>query len=145
MKNNTAKAGNTVSLHYRGTFDDGTEFDSSHSRGETMTVILGEGNLIPGFENAVIGMAAGDTKTISIEPKDAYGFRLEEAVQVVPKSAFPEDFSFKVGASVQGEREGKPVLARIADQDLHTVTMDFNHPMAGLNLNFEIELVDIQS
>ena len=137
--------GQTVSLHYIGTLDDGTEFDSSRSREEPMTCEVGAGQLISGFDNALVGMAIGETKKISLSPNEAYGNILEEAIQVIPKTSFPEDFQFNVGEFVQGQGEsGNIVSAKIEALENDNVTLDFNHPMAGKNLNFEIELLKIQ-
>jgi FKBP-type peptidyl-prolyl cis-trans isomerase 2 len=145
MQNNKVENGDTVSVHYRGTLDDGTEFDSSHTRGETMTFQVGEGQLISGFDAAVPGMTTGEVKNISLTPEEAYGPVIEDAVQVVEKTQFPPDFPFEVGVTVSGYgANGAPMAATIQNLEESTVTLDMNHPMAGKNLNFEIELVSIQ-
>jgi len=136
--------GNTISVHYRGTLDDGTEFDSSHSRGEPIQFQAGSGQMIAGFDNAVMGMEVGGKKNITIPCEDAYGPRDEEAVQVVPRNSFPDDFEFTEGATVQGAGpNGQPFLAKIVSAGGDDVTLDFNHPLAGQALGFEIELVEI--
>ena len=141
---NTVQTGNTVSIHYKGTFDDGTVFDSSRERGEPMTVTVGDGSLISGFEAALSGMTLGEVKNISLTPDQAYGDRVQEAIQEVPKSSFPEGFEFNQGATVYGQTpDGNPFPAVIAEESDTTVTLDLNHPMAGKNLNFEIELVNL--
>lgn len=144
MENTVANRGDTVSVHYKGTLDDGTEFDNSHNRGEPLVFQVGTGQVIPGFDNAVVGMVQGSTKTVNIDPANAYGPRNTEATQVVPKTAFPPGFPFEEGQQVQGTNpDGSSMTATIAAQDKFTVTLDMNHPLAGKNLNFEIELVNI--
>lgn len=144
MQNNKVENGDTVSVHYRGTLDDGTEFDSSHTRGEPMTFQVGSGQLISGFDDAVPGMTEGEVKNIALTPDQAYGPVVTEAVQVVEKTQFPPEFPFEVGQTVSGYGEnGAPMAATIQELGDNTVTLDMNHPMAGKNLNFEIELVSI--
>ena len=144
MENNNVKTGDTVSVHYRGKLDDGTEFDSSHNRGEPLTFQVGSGQVIPGFDEALAGMTVGETRTVAVPPDQAYGSRIDEAVQVVPKTAFPPGFPFALGQTVQGQgSDGNPIAATITAEDLQTVTIDMNHPLAGQNLNFEIELVSV--
>ena len=136
--------GNTVSVHYRGTLNDGTEFDSSHSRNEALTFQVGAGQMISGFDSAVVGMAVGETKNISLSPENAYGETIPEAITDVPKTAFPEGYNFQVDEMVHGQNDlGQPVVGRIHEVKDQEVTIDFNHPMAGKDLNFEIELVSI--
>ena len=140
----SAESGNTVSVHYRGTLNDGTEFDSSYTRGEPIKFELGAGQMIPGFESAVNGMDVGEKKSVTLDPENAYGNRNDELVQPVPRQNFPPDFEIVVGATVQGQQQGgQPFLAKIVKEDGFTVTLDFNHPLAGENLNFEIELIEI--
>ena len=136
--------GNTVSVHYRGTLNDGTEFDSSHSRGEPLSFQVGAGQMISGFDAALPGMAVGETKSITLSPENAYGETIPEAITDVPKTAFPQGYNFQVDEMVQGQNDmGQPVLGRIHEVKDSAVTIDFNHPMAGKDLNFEIELVSI--
>ena len=136
--------GSKVSVHYRGTLNDGTEFDSSHSRGEPLTFEVGSGNMISGFGDAVQGMTVGETKNITVTPDQAYGDVNPEAITDVPKTSFPDDFPFEVDSMVQGQNQmGQPVMGTINEVKEDSVTIDFNHPMAGKDLNFEIELVSI--
>ena len=136
--------GSKVSLHYRGTFDDGTEFDSSHKRGQPMLCEVGSGQLISGFDSALGGMTAGETKNISLSPDEAYGERNPDAVQKVPRTAFPDGFELKEGATVYGQTaQGQEMMAKIDSFDDDSATLDFNHPMAGKNLNFEISVIEI--
>ena len=133
----------TLSVHYVGTFDDGTEFDNSRSRGAALQVEVGTGQLIPGFEKAVSEMEVGDTKKIRIRPEEAYGPTNPTLIQEVGRDAFPDDFEFTVGEYVAGQGEnGQPVTGQIVNVEDDTVTLDFNHPMAGKNLNFEITAVE---
>ena len=141
---NKAENGHSVKVHYKGTLDDGTVFDSSHERGETLDFELGAGNLVPGFEEGVVGMSAGETKTLKIASTDAYGEHNPEAIIKVPKSSFPEGFDFIVGNFVQGENQlGQPIRAIISSVNDEEVLLDHNHPLAGKNLTFEVELVEI--
>ena len=136
--------GKTVCFHYVGTLEDGTEFDNSRSRGEPLTGHIGQGHLIPGFESALIGMTAGEKKNVLIESSDAYGEHNPEAVQTVPLDRFPVDFAPVVGSMVQGQNpNGMTLNGTITESSEDAVTVDFNHPLAGKNLNFEIEVVSI--
>jgi peptidylprolyl isomerase len=143
---NTVQSGQTVSVHYRGTYDDGSEFDNSRNRGEAMEVQVGSGQLLAGFDNALLGMTIGEVKNIHLEAEEAYGPVIEGAVQEVPKTAFPNDFDFEPGQIVQGQQPvtGQPVIATLVEEKEEMVVVDFNHPMAGKDINFEIELVSIK-
>lgn len=144
-KSKKVKVGQTVELHYVGTLDDGTEFDSSRAREETMTVEVGSGVLLAGFDEALHGMKVGETKTIQLSPEQAYGVVNPEAYRDVPHSVFSPDAEIEVGFVVQGQSEdGRPLMARIDKVEEEHVTLNFNHPLAGQTLNFEIELVNIQ-
>tara|TARA_Y100001973_G_C5176956_1_gene322532 strand:+ start:392 stop:817 length:426 start_codon:yes stop_codon:yes gene_type:complete len=135
--------GSTVSFHYTGTLEDGTEFDSSRDR-DPLTSQVGTGGLIPGFENALIGMAAGEKKTFTIEAKDAYGEQEPEAIQEYERALFPEGFEAEVGMMVQGQNElGQLRNATIVESSEASVTLDFNHPLAGKDLSFDIEVVSV--
>lgn len=137
-----AQAGDTVRVHYRGTLADGTEFDSSAGR-EPLEFEIGAGQVIPGFDEAVRGLEEGQTTTVRIEPADAYGERMEEAVQVVPLEAFGGEVP-EVGWAVELQApDGSRLAATITDVTESTATLDFNHPLAGEALTFEIELVEV--
>ena len=137
--------GQTVNLHYVGKLEDGTEFDSSRTRNEAMSVEVGSGKLIPGFEEALSGMSVGEVKSVTIEPTQAYGDVSSEAYQTVPRSAFPPEFTFEEGAMVQGRNPmGHSMTAKIESVSEESVVLDFNHPLAGKTLNFEIELLSIE-
>ena len=141
---NTVQSGQKVSVHYKGTLDDGSEFDNSRTRGEAMQVEVGAGELIAGFDMALLGMTIGEVKNITLSPEEAYGEPDPSAIQEAPKTVFPPSFVFKVGEVVQGNQSGQPLIATILEEKGDTVVLDFNHPMAGKNLNFEIELMNIQ-
>ncbi len=140
---NQAKSGDTVRIHYTGTLDDGSQFDSSAGR-EPLQFQLGGGQVIPGFDKAVEGMTVGDSKKVRIEPGDAYGQRHEQLVQEVPRSALPDDLVPEVGMALQGSGpEGQITQFMLVAVAADTVTLDANHPLAGQALSFEIELVEI--
>ena len=142
-KKTIAKEGREVQVHYRGTFDDGTVFDSSYERGESIGFTVGAGEMIPGFDKAVKGMKIGETKKVTIEPSDAYGEHNPDGVQAVPKESFPEDFEFEKGLVIEGNVENQPVRGVINEVRDDFVVVDFNHPMAGRSLNFDIELMEV--
>ena len=142
-KKTIAKNGREVRVHYKGTFTDGTVFDNSYDRGETIGFTVGAGDMIPGFDNAVNGMKVGETKTVTLVSTDAYGPRNPDGVQQVNKEFFPNDFNFEPGQTVEGQVGEQPVRGIINEVDEETVTIDFNHPLAGKDLNFQIELVEV--
>ncbi len=138
-----AKSGDTVRVHYTGKYSDGTIFDSS-SDGEPLQFTLGEGQLIPGFEQAVIGMQVGEEKTVEIPSDEAYGPHQDELVLVVSRAELPEGLELEVGQQLQLEQEdGRQILVLVTDLSESDVTLDANHPLAGEDLIFDIELVDI--
>lgn len=138
-----AKSGDTVRIHYTGTLDDGTRFDTSQGR-EPLEFELGSGQVIPGFEKAVMGMTTGENKSVAIAPSDAYGEKHEQLVQEVPKSALPDDIDAEVGMHLQSQTPEGDVIELVVTAVTDTaITVDGNHPLAGESLNFEIELVEI--
>ena len=138
-----AKSGDTVKIHYTGTLDDGTEFDSSAGR-EPLEFALGGGQVIPGFDSAVDGMSIGDSKTVTIAPGEAYGERHDQLVQEVPKSALPEDMKPEIGMQLQSQSpDGQIMNLVVAEVAEESITVDGNHPLAGQALTFAIELVEI--
>lgn len=141
----TVKNGDTVKVHYTGKLEDGSVFDSSVSR-EPLKVTLGEGSLIPGFENAVIGMNVGDTTTANIPASEAYGERREDLEVTVEKAQLPEDIEPEVGMQLQlNQPDGQPVPVQITKVEEASIILDANHPLAGKDLTFEIEVVDIEN
>ncbi len=138
------KNGDTVKVHYQGTLDDGTVFDSSHER-DPLSFTIGQGEIIPGFENAVQGMNQGDTKSVSIPPEEAYGSRQEENMLQVNQTDIPEEINPEEGMVLQVKtQDGQSRNVTVAEITEETVTLDGNHPLAGENLNFEINLVEVQ-
>ncbi len=137
-----AKRGDTVHVHYKGTLDDGSVFDSSEGH-DPISFTLGEGDVIPGFENAIEGMSIGDKKTSRMEPGDAYGDRREELVFTVGKDQMPEG-EVEVGDMLQvGFPDGSSSAVTVAAVTDSSVELDANHPLAGKALTFELELVGI--
>ena len=141
----TVEMGDKVVLHYVGTLEDGEQFDSTYNRGAPVEVELGSGNLIVGFEKAVLGMQVGQKKSISLVKEDAYGEINPGALVTVPKEGFPSDFPFdKKGVVVPLRNEnGQEFFGRLKDVGEENVIVDLNHPMAGKDLNFDIELIGI--
>ena len=138
-----AKSGDTVRIHYTGTLDDGTQFDSSDGR-DPLEFALGGGQVIPGFDGAVDGMAVGENKSVTIPPEEAYGQRHEQLVQQVPKTALPEDMEPAVGMQLQSQGPDGQVMNLVVTEIVDdTITVDANHPLAGQALTFAIELVEI--
>ena len=138
------KNGDSVKVHYIGTLNDGNEFDNSYKRGATLDFQVGGGQMIKGFDNALVEMEVGQKKNINIKSEDAYGPRREEAIMSVSKENFPPDFRTKEGEMIQGQTEtGQPITAIVVEVQENDVILDMNHPLAGEELNFEIELVEI--
>lgn len=134
-------AGQTVLVHYRGTLSDGTEFDSSRDRAP-LQFTVGEGQVIPGFDAAVTGLEVGDSTTVTIPADQAYGPHDEQAVQQFPLDAFPE--APEAGWTVElAAPDGSRLAATIVEVTAENATLDFNHPLAGQDLTFEIELVEV--
>lgn len=138
-----AKKGDTVTVHYTGTLADGTTFDTSEGR-DPLEFKLGEGRVIPGFEKGILGMEVGQKKAVSIPTQEAYGEYREDLKQEVPRSYFQSDFEPQVGQQVQLDRkDGQSLVVVIAAVTADSITIDANHPLAGQDLNFEIQLVNI--
>lgn len=138
-----AKVGDSVRVHYNGKLEDGTEFDSSEGF-EPLKFEIGEGFLLPLFEQAIVGMGAGDSKTIKIPADQAYGQYLKELVVAFDKSQLPPNIEPKVGLELQiDESDGWQSIVRIVDMDDTFVWVDANHPLAGKDLTFNISLLEI--
>lgn len=138
-----AKKGDTVKVHYTGRLEGGEEFDTSRD-GDPLEFTLGEQMLIAGFEDAVVGMAPGETKAVVIDSEDAYGPWLEELQQVIPRDQLPADAELEVGLQLQAQTdENESIILTITAFDDETVTLDANHPLAGMDLTFDLELVEI--
>lgn len=136
-----AASGDTVRVHYTGTLADGTEFDSSAGR-DPIELTLGGGMVIPGFERALMGMAQGDTKSVTLEPIDAYGPHDARLVQVVERERIPAEIDLRIGTGLQtSDGSGNPIRLTVVALDDDTATVDANHPLAGKSLTFDLELV----
>ena len=133
--------GLTVKVHYKGTLDDGSVFDSSEGR-EPLAFELGGGQVIPGFESAVREMDVGETKNVKIESQDAYGAVREEMIVVIPREQFPDQIDPKEGMTLQMRTEQGAIPIRVVEIQDAGVKVDANHPLAGQDLNFELTLVE---
>jgi len=139
----TAANGDTVKVHYRGILDDGSEFDSWHGRGP-LTITIGGGEVIPGFELAPVGMAPGDSKIVTLPAEAAYGKHRTELVREVERAQIPEEIVLEVGGVLQATApDGQIVRLTVTEFNAETVTLDANHPLAGKNLTFDLQLVEI--
>ncbi len=138
-----AKAGDTVKVHYKGTLNGGQVFDSSRTR-EPLEFTLGSGMVIPGFDAAVTGLEPGESVTVTIPVDKAYGPYREEMVAAIERDNIPADFELAVGQRLQMQvPDGEAMAVTITDIQGDMVTLDGNHPLAGQNLTFELELVAI--
>lgn len=136
------KSGDNVSVHYTGKLEDGSVFDTSLAEGrEPLTVTLGQGQLIPGFENGLIDMTTGEMKTIEIEPENAYGDINPQLMSEIPLSQVPE--GVKPGDMLQGQNQFGPVNVVVKEVKESTVLLDMNHPLAGKKLIFDLEVVSV--
>ncbi len=138
-----AKKGDKVKIHYTGKLEDGTVFDSSAGR-EPLGFTIGSGQVIPGFEEAVLGMQPGDSKNVLIPVDKAYGPRNEELVMPFPRSQVPPELNPEVGQKLQlGGPDGQPIMVSVASITDEQIFLDANPPLAGKDLFFDIELVSI--
>ena len=136
--------GKTCRVHYRGTFNDGAQFDSSYDRGEPLEFVCGAGQMIPGFDAAVADMEPGEHRDVHLTPEEAYGEADPEAVVTLEIASLPGAEAVSVGERVYlQDPYGQPIPVRITAKDEKTVTFDANHEMAGRELNFHIELVEV--
>ena len=134
--------GDSVKVNYTGRLEDGSVFDSSLNEGrEPLAAVLGQGQLIKGFETGLMGMSIGDKKTIEIEPEDAYGNIIDGMLSEVPLENLPE--GVKVGDQLQGMSERGPIMVVVKEVNEKSATIDANHPLAGKKLIFDLELVNI--
>ena len=136
-------AGKTVKVHYKGTLDDGTVFDSSEGR-DPIEFEMGAGNVIPGFENAVAEMEIDETRSVNIPCAEAYGDVNEDMVGQIPRSNLPEDIEPEVDMVLTMQSPDGEMPVRIIDMDEETLTLDANHPLAGQDLTFELTLVGVK-
>ncbi len=138
-----AKQGDTVRVHYKGTLNDGSVFDSSQGR-DPLEFTVGAQQVIPGFETAVDGMNTGDTKTVTIPSDNAYGTYRDDLLMKVPADQFPPDMQPEVGMQLAIQQPGgQQVPVKVAKVEDDGVTLDANHPLAGQDLTFEITLEEV--
>ncbi|MEW5928643.1 MAG: peptidylprolyl isomerase [Gemmatimonadota bacterium] len=137
-----AKSGDTVRVHYTGRLDDGSVFDSSEGR-EPLEFVLGAQQVIPGFEEAVDGLSPGEERTVNIPADRAYGARREEMVLSVGRDQFPDEIRPEVGQQLQMSQDGQVAIVTITGVSDAEVTLDANHPLAGKDLTFDVQLVEI--
>ena len=139
-----AEIGQTVRVHYKGTLDDGSQFDSSYDRGEPLEFTLGIDSMIPGFRDAVIGMSAGEAKTVRIPADEAYGQHNKDLIRDFPRNEFPPHIELEVGLVLSADSpDGQRIHFKIIALDEEKASLDGNHPLAGQDLTFEIELMEI--
>ncbi|GLC24520.1 FKBP-type peptidyl-prolyl cis-trans isomerase [Roseisolibacter agri] len=138
-----AKPGDTVRIHYTGTLRDGSEFDSSRGR-EPLAFTIGAGDVIPGFDAAVTGMTVGEQKTVTIPAAEAYGAQRPELVVTVPRAQVPPQITPRVGQRLQLGRGDQALMVVVREVGDDTLTLDGNHPLAGEDLTFALELVEVQ-
>ncbi|HEX9874991.1 MAG TPA: peptidylprolyl isomerase [Deferrimonas sp.] len=135
--------GNLVKVHYTGRLEDGTEFDSSAGI-DPMEFTIGSSEVIPGFEQAVLGMVPGESKTVTLAPEDAYGPHLEEMIAVVERKDLPDDIELTLGHQLEvTQDDGTSFVVMVTELTADSVTLDANHPLAGKNLVFDLNLVEI--
>lgn len=139
-----AKAGDVVRVHYKGSLGDGSVFDSSEGR-DPLEFTVGAGQVIPGFEQAVAGMTPGDERRVTIPADEAYGARRDDLVLVVDRGELPDDMEPAPGQQLQMSQQGQSFVVTITDVSTDDVTLDANHPLAGQELTFDLQLVDIAS
>jgi len=138
-----AKQGDTVRVHYTGKLEDGTVFDTSLER-EPLEFTIGEGEIIQGFEEAVIGMQPGESKTVKVPSERAFGPHRDELVVEVSRDQFPPHLHPEVGQEYQMRQpDGNTIPVRVVDVSEETVTLDANHPLAGKDLIFEVQLLEV--
>ncbi|MDO4621309.1 MAG: peptidylprolyl isomerase, partial [Lachnospiraceae bacterium] len=138
-------AGKVVRAHYRGTLDDGSQFDSSYDRGEPLEFVCGVGQMIPGFDKAVVEMEVGQIVDVHIPAEEAYGEQNPDAILHFAIAELPGSENLTVGQMVYLSNQfGQPVRVKVTQKDETSITLDANHELAGKALNFRIELVEVQ-
>jgi FKBP-type peptidyl-prolyl cis-trans isomerase 2 len=138
------KTGDTVKVHYKAKLVNGTVFDSTHHR-DPIAFTTGAGQVIPGFEQAIVGMNAGELRTVQVPADNAFGPHNKELVQKVPPDLFPAELEPEVGQRLQiPRRDRQPLTVTVTEVSESSVTLDANHPLAGQDLIFDIQLVEIE-
>jgi FKBP-type peptidyl-prolyl cis-trans isomerase SlyD len=139
----TIETDSVVTVHYTGTLPDGEEFDSSRG-GEPMTFLVGHKQMIPGFEEELMGATTGESREFTLPPERAYGERDDDAIQQVSREQFPEDMELKPGMMMAAQTDQGPIPFTISEIDGNEITIDFNHQMAGKTLTFNVEVIEIR-
>lgn len=138
------KKGDQVSVHYTGKLTNGEQFDSSTGR-DPLSFTVGAGQMIKGFDDAVLGMEVGEKKVVSISPKEAYGEKNDEAIIEFPKVNVPAEMALEVGMKLQlQDQSGRPFPVVVSEIKDEVIVLDANHELAGKELVFDIELVEIK-
>jgi len=138
------KKGDKIKVEYEGKLEDGTVFDSSEKQGQPLEFQVGGGQMIKGFDEAVVGMEEGEEKEITLKPEDAYGEPNEQLVQEVPKDQLPEgdpQVGMMLGVTLPNGMQVPAKITKVGDE---TITIDLNHPLAGKTLNFKLKIVGIE-
>ncbi len=137
--------GDKIKVEYEGKFEDGNVFDSSEKHGQPLEFVAGTGQVVPGFDNAVLGMKEGEEKEITIEPKDGYGDYNKDLEREIPRDMLPKDQEPKPGMALMlGSPDGKQFPAVIKEVSKDKVKLDLNHPLAGKKLIFKMKIVNIE-
>jgi peptidylprolyl isomerase len=138
-----ARAGDTVRIHYTGTLTDGSTFDTSEGR-DPLEFTVGSGEIIPGLDRAIEGMTVGETRTVTVPAADAYGDHNPDGVQAVPRDQVPDHIPLDPGTQLQVQTgDGRTLPVTVTEVTPEVVVLDANHPLAGKDLIFEVELVEI--
>ena len=136
--------GKKIKVHYKGTLDDGTQFDTTEGK-EPLEFVMGENKIIPGFEESVKGMEEGEEKDFKLTPDQAYGERNEQMVQEVQKSQLPEGMEIQEGMMLMLKGpDGQQIPAKVVEDKGETFSLDINHPLAGQNLNFNVKVEKVE-
>ena len=138
------ESGDKVKVHYIGTLKNGSIFDNSRDRGDGLEFIIDDGQLLKGFNDAVKNLEVGKTTKVDIKAPEAYGEYINEAVITVQKSEFPESLKYELNGFIQGQDDkGRPVQGQVVKINEESVDLNMNHPLAGEDLSFEIELLEV--
>jgi peptidylprolyl isomerase len=138
-----ARSGDTVRIHYTGTLSDGSTFDSSQGR-DPLEFTVGSGEIIPGLDRAIEGMSVGETKTVTIPAADAYGDHNPDGVQSIPRDEVPDHIPLDLGTQLELQTmDGRTLPVTVTEVTADAITLDANHPLAGKDLTFAVELVEI--
>ena len=140
----TVQKGDRVRIKYEGFLDDGRIFDSTENHGFPMKLTVGTGIFLEGFENALLGMKVGQEKSIRLPPPEAYGIHIPSLIEVVPRESIPAKKTLEIGTLlILNSGDGNEIPAKVIDIKDEKVTLDFNHPLAGITLNYRISLLEI--